>query len=58
MRARNLLQILVGTLLPATLVFAQSFPSKPIRYIVPFPAGGPQWHDAARATALGRRGPR
>jgi tripartite-type tricarboxylate transporter receptor subunit TctC len=39
-RARNLLQILVGTLLPATLVFAQSFPSKSIRYIVPFPAGG------------------
>ena len=40
MRARKQLGILIGTLSLATLSFAQSYPSKPIRYIVPFPPGG------------------
>ena len=40
MRARNQLGFLFCTLSLATLAAAQSYPSKPIRYIVPFPAGG------------------
>src|SRR5438045_9038515 len=37
---RTLLTVLTLSLLPA-LAAAQDFPNKPIRLIVPFPAGGP-----------------
>jgi len=33
-------RLLFGLLLAPVLAFAQSYPAKPIRIIVPFPAGG------------------
>jgi tripartite-type tricarboxylate transporter receptor subunit TctC len=42
MRRRNLIQITAATLAAASLgVRAQSFPGKPIRLLIAFPAGGP-----------------
>ena len=37
---RILFLVLCAALLAAPAAFAQSYPQKPIRYIVPFPAGG------------------
>src|SRR5437868_2932481 len=40
MRTTSRLTVLAAALAFASTVFAQGFPSKPIRVIVPFPAGG------------------
>ena len=40
MKRRSLLQLAPALLLPGARVFAQSYPSRPIRYIVPVVAGG------------------
>jgi len=40
MQRRHFLQAASASLLPAGAALAQSYPSKPIRLIVPFPAGG------------------
>jgi tripartite-type tricarboxylate transporter receptor subunit TctC len=42
MRRRNLVQLAAATIAaPSLSVFAQSFPTKPIKLLVAFPAGGP-----------------
>ena len=39
-RRRVLARIAAITLVPSSVVFAQAYPAKPVRWIVPYPAGG------------------
>src|SRR5215471_18647559 len=41
MTRRTLIEAVIAAMLLPGAAFAQSFPSKPIKLIVPFPAGGP-----------------
>ena len=39
-RRRLLAAVAAATLVPSSAVFAQAYPAKPVRWIVPYPAGG------------------
>ena len=40
MKLKNLLSLLVASLVPVLPAVAQTYPNRPMRMIVPFPAGG------------------
>jgi len=53
MKARTRIQALVAVAaLAATTAFAQSFPTKPLNMVVPYPAGGPSDHIARQVQPL------